>query len=442
MKSQIGSHRLIRRTLLVSIAVGAALSSAADDPPTAADTTAAADSPGVSMIESTGEAARWWPRWRGPSGQGRVVGEGFVDSWSAESNIRWRVPVPGSGNSSPIVWGDRLFLTTSHDGGLRRSVLCFRRSDGTLLWEVSAPEARPEAFHPKNGPASSTPATDGERVYAWFGNHGLLAVDFKGRTVWHRALGKFDAYHGTASSPLLYKDSVIVAQDQRGRSFIAAFDRKTGEEKWSTKRSESVGWSTPIAVRVGDHDEIVLSGQQAVRAYDPDTGRELWHARGNTYEAIPTPVVEHGLLYCSSGRAGPTLAIRPGGQGDVTGSHVAWRAAKGSPFVPSTVLDDGILYMVNDMSSVATAYDARIGEPLWQGRLGKAAREGFSASPVVTSGKIFFTNDEGDTFVLAGGREFKLLHVNSLGEPVLASPALVNGTWYMRGTRHLYAIGK
>jgi outer membrane protein assembly factor BamB len=420
----------VRYGLLVSVVIGAALP------------LAAADAPAVSMIESTGEAARWWPRWRGPSGQGRAAGDGYVDSWSAESNIRWRVPVAGSGNASPIVWRDRLFLTTGHDGGRRRSVLCFRRATGELLWEAPAPEARPESFHRKNGPASSTPATDGERVYAWLGNHGLLAVDFEGRTVWHQPLGKFDAYHGTASSPLLYKNSVIVAQDQRGPSFIAAFDRKTGEEKWNTKRTESVGWSSPIAVRVGDHEEILLSGQQTVRAYDPDTGGELWHARGNTYEAIPTPVVGHGLVYCSSGRAGPTLAIRPGGRGNVTDSHVAWRAAKGSPFVPSTVLEDGILYMVNDMASVATAYDATTGEPLWQGRLGKAAREGFSASPVAVAGKILFTNDEGDTFVLAGGREFRLLHVNSLGEPVLASPALVDGTWYVRGTHHLYAIGK
>jgi outer membrane protein assembly factor BamB len=203
-----------------------------------------------------------------------------------------------------------------------------------------------------------------------------------------------------------------------------------------------VGWSSPIAVRAGDHDEIVLSGQQAVRAYDPDTGRELWHVRGNTYEAIPTPVVGHGMVFCSSGRAGPTLAIRPGGRGNVTVSHLAWRAAKGSPFVPSTVLDGGILYLVNDMASVATAYDAANGKALWQGRLGEPTREGFSASPVVVDGKIFFTSDAGDTFVLAGGREFRLLHVNSLGEAVLASPALVDGTWYVRGKQHLYAIGK
>ena len=407
------------------------------------ETAAAAAEPDVALVASSGEAAGYWPRWRGPSGQGLVSGSGYPDRWSASENVAWRVPVPGRGNSSPIVWGDRIFLTTAYDGGARRSLLAYKRSDGELLWEVFAPEASPEGAHAKNGRASSTPVTDGERVYAYLGNHGLLAVDLAGKVAWHRPLGPFDAFHGTAGSPLLHDGRLILVQDHRGASgsFIAAFDPATGEELWRTRRSAQVGWNTPVAVRVDGRDEIVVSGQQRVQAYDPATGRERWSVQGNTYEAIPTPVVGNGLIYCSSGRGGPTLAIRPGGSGDVTASHVAWKAPKGSPFVPSPVLYDGRLYMVNDMAAIATAYDAVSGEVLWQGRLGRAKREGFSASPVALDGKVFFTNDDGETFVLAAGDEFSLLHVNDLGEPVLASPALVDGRWYFRTRGHLLAIG-
>lgn len=398
----------------------------------------------VRMIEPDGKGSEYWPRWRGPSGQGLVEGDGYVESWSATENVLWKVEVPGEGNSSPIVWGDRIFLTTAHDDGKRRSVLCFRRSDGKQLWETFAPDAAPEFAHPKNGRASSTPTTDGKRVYAYLGNHGLLAVDFEGKVVWHRELGPFMAFHGTASSPLLYEDRVILGQDHGGKggSFIAAFDAASGEQLWRTRRSAQVGWSTPVAIRAGDRDEIVHSGQQRVIAYDPDSGEELWKASGNTYETIPTPVVGHGMIFCSSGRAGPTLAVRPGGSGDVTGTHVAWKAAKGSPFVPSPLLHGDYLYMVNDMSSVATCYEAKTGEVRWQGRLGEAAREGFSASPVALQGKLFFTNDQGQTFVLKAGPEFELLHVNELGERVLASPALVDGVWYVRGADHLWALGR
>ena len=184
-----------------------------------------------------------------------------------------------------------------------------------------------------------------------------------------------------------------------------------------------------------------MSGQQRVTAYDPETGRELWHARGNSYEAIPSPVVGHGFIFCSTGRAGPTIAIRPGGSGDVTETHIVWKTPKGSPFVPSPVLDDGYLYIVNDMTAIATCFRAETGEVAWQGRLGEAKREGFSGSPIAVNGRVFFTNDEGETFVLRSGPEFELLHVNRLNEKVLATPALVSGRWYFRTERNLLAIG-
>jgi outer membrane protein assembly factor BamB len=179
-----------------------------------------------------------------------------------------------------------------------------------------------------------------------------------------------------------------------------------------------------------------------VHAYDPDAGKELWRCNGNLYEVIPTPVVGYGMLFCSSGRAGPTLAIRPGGRGDVSSSHVVWSSPRGSPFVPSPILYGEYLYMVNDMASIVTCFEAATGKVMFQGRLGVAQREGFSASPVAVDGKVFFTNDDGETFVLRAGPKFELLHVNQIGEPTLASPALVDGHWYIRTDSHLIAIGR
>ncbi len=399
--------------------------------------------PGVRMVADEGEGAKYWPRWRGPSGQGVVAGGGYPDTWSATENVLWKTPVPGSGNSSPIVWGDRVFLTTAYEGGRRVSVLAYRRSDGRLLWETAAPEGRTDrGAHYKNGHASATPSTDGERIYVSFGARGLFALDFDGRILWERDLGPIQAYHGAAGSPLLYKDRIILYQDQYRDSFIAAFDTRTGREIWRTPRDARNGWGTPIAISVAGHDEIIVNGQQQVQAYDPDRGGELWRCRETSGFVVPTPVVGYGMVFCSSGRAGPTMAITPCGSGDVSRTHVAWRSPRGSPFVPSPILYGEQLYMVNDMASIVTSLEARTGEAVWQGRLGVARREGFSASPVAVDGKVFFTNDEGETFVLRAGRTFELLHVNQLGERTLASPALVDGRWYIRTDRNLYAIGR
>ena len=411
--------------------------------PTSTLATTATDD--VEMIPVEGEAARYWSRWRGPSGQGLVNGNGYVDTWSDTDNVLWKVDVPGNGNSSPIVWDDRIFLTTATEHGARIALLAFDRSDGQLVWEAAPVRAEAERVHEKNGYASGTAATDGARVYAYLGNHGLVATDMEGKIVWHRDFGQIHATHGTAGSVLLYQDRVIFYQDmQRGsqvRSFIAALDARTGETVWWRDRKEDTGWGTPIAIRVGDHDEIVVSSQYMVYGYSATTGKELWNAAGNLFEVIPTPVVGHGLVFSSSGRAGPTLAIRPGGRGDVTKTHVAWSSPKGSPFVPSTLLYGENLYMINDIASVLTVYHAPSGRVLYQGRLGRAQRESFSASPVAFGNKVFFTNDAGETFVLAAGDEFRLLHVNRIGERTLASPALVDGLWYVRTERHLLALG-
>ena len=399
------------------------------------------DNSGVRMVRPDGEGERYWPRWRGPSGQGVVDDTGYPDTWSATTNVLWKTSVPGSGSSSPIVWDDRIFLTTSRNSGRRVSILSFRRSDGELLWETDAPDDRAAYVHNKNSPASATVTTDGERVYASFGSRGMLAGDFDGRIAWHRDLGRIDNYHGAAGSPLLYRDTVIIYQDQNRGAFVIALDTRTGETRWRTSRAASVGWGTPIAVTVGDHDELIVSSQRHVRSYDPTTGEELWNCGGNLFEVIPTPAVGHGLIFCSSGRAGPTLAIRPGGQGDVTDTHVAWKTTRGSPFVPSPLVYGDYLYLVNDMSSIITCLNAKTGETVWQERLGRPRREGISASPVVVDGKLFVTNDDGQTFVLKTGAEFELLHTNDIGTRMLASPALVDGIWYFRTSSDLLAIG-
>ena len=406
-----------------------------------------AAAPAVSLIPVEGEGAKWWPRWRGPSGQGSVVGTNYVDTWSDTTNVKWKVAVPGRGHSSPIVWKNHIFLTTEEEGGAKLSMLAFNRADGKLLWSTAIPPSGVvEHVYRKNSRASATATTDGQRIYASFGTNGLAAFDFSGKLVWHQKLGDLRNYHGSAGSPVLYQDRIFLYQDHGGtanlQSFVAAFDAKTGAVIWKKDRVAKVGWGTPVVINAGDRDELIVNSQYKVDAYNPATGEELWTARGMMMEVIPTPVVGHGLVFCSSGRAGPTLAIRPGGRGDVTDTHVAWYSPKGSPFVPSPIIHGDLLYMINDIQSILTVFEAKTGTVVYQDRLGEPVKEGFSSSPVAVGDKLFFTNDQGQTFVVQAGRTFKLLHVNELKAQVLASPALVEGTWYWRTASELLAIGK
>lgn len=406
--------------------------------------------PSVSMIEPGGEAMRYWSRWRGPSGQGVVGDKGYPDTWSETDNVIWKVEVPDRGHSSPIVWEDRIFLTTASPDGSSRSILCYKRSDGELLWQTPLSQGPAERLHMKNSYASATVSTDGKRVYAYFGNGGLLAVDFEGKVLWKVSFGEINLYHGPGGTPLLYKDRLILFQEQRSFSrgdpgnpgFIVAIDKESGRELWRKDRSPRPGWGTPIAVQVDDRVEIIVSSSRRIDAYDPQTGDILWFCSGNTAEVIPTPAVGHGLIYCCSGRRGPTIAVRPGGSGDVTATHVAWKIAEDSPFVPSPLLLGDYLYTINDMLSVASCHNAKTGELVGQLKLGRPSRESFSASPIAVGGKIFFTNDDGETFVLAPAPDFKLLHINRFGERTFASPALVDGRWYYRTEKHLICIGE
>ena len=286
--------RIHKPLLVAALALALAGGAAAIAPAPAASAFVA------TMIEVEGEGAKYWPRWRGPSGQG-IVREGtYSDKWGPADRIKWKVPVPGRGHSSPIVWGNRIFVTTAYDEGARLSLLAFDRSTGKQLWETFVPVKQgPEHVYPKNSRASATAVTDGSLVYASFGTHGLMAVDFNGKVAWHNPIGRLANTHGSAGSPILYKDRLFIYQDHQGTeetgAYVAAFDRKTGRQIWKTDRVETVGWGTPIVIDAGDHDELIVSSQRKVYGYDPGTGKVLWTVTGLGFEVIPTPVVADGL---------------------------------------------------------------------------------------------------------------------------------------------------
>jgi outer membrane protein assembly factor BamB len=385
-------------------------------------------------------AERHWPRFRGPTGQGETDQKGLPTEWDKGGrNVLWRAKVPGRGNSSPVVWGDRVFLTSAEPDGARRWLHCWDRTDGRLLWSRQAPERPAEpGVRDKNGYASSTPVTDGERVIAFLGSCGLVCWDFDGNRAWHYDALAVKTTHGAAASPLLYKDLVILAQDQnQGESIFLALDKRTGKRVWEGKRPKAMTWSTPVVVKVGGRDELILAGGETVRGYDPATGRELWSLRGPTAEVVPTVVVGKDLVYSASGRNGPTLALRPGGAGDVTETHLAWRAVRNGPHVPSPALAAGRLYTAND-TGVVTCLDAATGRLVYQQRL----RDCFSASPLVAGDLLYFPGESGVTYVVRAGERFEVVAENDLGSPILASPAVAGGTLLLRTEDELVCVGK
>ena len=392
----------------------------------------------VRRLVAVAGAERQWPGFRGPTGQGTVVDSGFPLEWSGSKNVRWRMKLPGRGNSSPVVWNERVFITAESADRADRLLLCLDRADGRVRWQVAAPRpAKPEKLYWKNTYASSTPVTDGERVICFFGNSGLVAFDLDGKRLWQRGLGEFKTSHGPGSSPVLYRDLVILLQDQnRGESVFAAFEKSTGRPVWQRARAGAMCWSTPVLLRVGDHDELVHNGSHQVIAYDPATGRELWRLAGPSREAIPMIASGGGLLYSASGRNGPTLAIRPGGKGDVTATHLAWRTIRGGPHVPSPVFLNGRLYSVSD-TGIVSCLVARTGKSLWQRRL----RGRFSMSPLAAGDRLLLTSEDGVTTILKDGPTFEVLATNHLGENVLATPAVLGGQIIFRTAEHLLCIG-
>lgn len=392
-------------------------------------------------------AAENWPGWRGPQRTGLSTEENVPLNWTADTGIRWKVETPGSGISTPIVWNERVFVTAA-DGPKQGTlhVICLDRDTGRELWHRRFWGTAPTLYHDtKSSMATPTPVTEGRFVYAFFGTGDVFCLDMDGGLVWQRSLateyGEFENRFAASSSPLLHLEVLLLQCDHYGASYVIGINSETGENLWKADRPECwLSWSTPQLVPVGDgsSSELVVCGSEKIDAYNPFNGRKLWTVRGMRRECIPTPVLGHGLIYAVSGPKGPTMAIRPGGKGDVTDSHVVWSNPRGAPFVPSAILVGDRYYLVDDQG-IGTCLSAENGNLVWQKRLPGA----YTASPVAAAGRIYFTNEEGLTTVIdAGSAKFEELASNPIGEPVFASPGISQGRIYLRTAKHVIAIGE
>ncbi len=399
----------------------------------------------VAMAWSGGARAEEWPRWRGPEGNAVSDQAPLPVRWSTQQNVRWSARISGEGSSSPIVWKDRLFLTSALDDGTRRVIHCLKHSTGKTLWSRELEDNFPEISSTLTGHAAATPVTDGQHVVAFFGNAGVVCYDYTGKRLWKRRFDYFDSELGLASSPILYRDRVILVCDHDGSrlksfdSFLIALDIRNGKTVWKTDRPGLFrSWSTPILVPIErKRPELLINAQDQLRAYNPETGKQLWFVTGMTGWVTPSPVFGQGLVFATSGKDGPTMAVRPGGRGDVTHQNVVWLHKRGAPYVCSPLLYQGRLYVHNEQG-ILTCFAATSGRILYRKRLeGK-----FIASGVAGDGKLYLTNDAGMTFVIKTGDEFHLLAKNSLQEECLASPVISGGQLLMRTQFHVYCIGR
>jgi outer membrane protein assembly factor BamB len=424
-------------------------------------------------------AAADWPQWRGPNGTGATSETNLPVRWSASENVIWKAPIGGLGVSTPIVSGDRVFVTSQIGSGVRREgnhprlvqggnaasagerelgasrrlqaadgkttflVESFSRADGKRLWQYRLDaEGTLPGVHDKHNLASPSPVTDGQMVYAWFGTGQLAALDMNGKQVWRRHLGQeispFEVIWGHSSSPTLFDDLLILLCDHEPASYLLAVDKRTGKERWRADRGKGrMSYSTPLVVNTPSGPELIVNSSERVDAYDPRTGTHLWHTGGTNRFPIPMPVFHDGLIYMSRGyRSGPYMAIRPGGRGDVSKSHVVWESATGAPYISSLVFDAGLIYMATDVGAI-TVVDAKTGQRVSQQRIDGV----FSASPVAGDGKIYFVSETGETIVLQSGRTPAVLARNDLGERAVASPAISNGRIFIRTDDHVFCIG-
>jgi outer membrane protein assembly factor BamB len=426
-------------------------------------------------------AAGSWPSFRGPQASGVADGQHLPETWNTATNenVLWRTPIPGLAHSSPIVWGDRLFVTSaissrgnatfkpglygdgdaSEDRSSHKWMLyAIDKRTGKIVWERVAFEGEPRnKRHIKSTYASASPATDGRIVVAWFGSQGVHAYDVDGKRLWTVDLGRVDmgAYDlpsyewGPASSPIIWHDTVFVQCDTQADSFVLALDARTGKTIWKTDRQELPSWGTPTVVGTSAGDELVTNASNFIRAYDPRTGKELWKLGGSSKITAPTPFIANGLVVVASGRAPerPLFAVRPGSRGDLTlakdqtsSDAIAWSKTGRGSYMPTPLVYDGILYVLGN-NGVFDAYEMETGKEIYRQRL-EPVGSGFSASPVAADGRIYLTSEDGDIIVIAAGREFKKLGSNPIGELVMATPALSDGVMYVRGVSTLFAIGK
>jgi outer membrane protein assembly factor BamB len=420
----------------------------------------------VLLALCAGLSAENWPQWRGPGGNGVSAEKSLPDAWGEGKGILWKTPIAGSGHSSPVVWGDRIFLTTAVEGeviegarapkhimegqefrhpdstGAERRhkllVVCVDAKTGKVLWERTAYEGRVyDDRHKKNTYATPTVATDGKRVIASFESQGVYAYDLEGRLLWKASLGQIGTVGmGPGSSPVLADGKVILLFDQEEGegSFIAALSAEDGKVVWKQPRGEAVNWSTPAVVEEGGRRLVVAPGMKNTIAYDARTGAEAWRTKGVVGNTVPSIVSGLGMVFPSAGF--PDKRV----YGVKTDGTLVWSYEKGTAYVPSPILYGELLYVMTDRG-LLTCFEARTGKVIYEGRrVPKPAT--FSASPVAFEGKILLTSEDGETFVIRAGAEHEVLRTNTVDEPVYASPAVANGRIYIRGARHLFAIGR
>jgi outer membrane protein assembly factor BamB len=417
-----------------------------------------------------------WPQWRGPGSSGIAPDTRLPVRWTGTDGVKWKAAITGAGVSTPIVSGDRVFVTSQIGAGVRREgnhprlvqgsdaaaqgeraltataandatttffvVEALNRADGKRIWERRiAAEGDLTPVHDKHNLATPSPVTDGTLVFAWFGTGQLVALDRAGAVVWQRHLAKengaFDIQWGHGSSPVLHGDQLILLCDQPARSYLVAIDKANGKDRWKADRGKGrASYSTPLVIEGAFGTEIIVNSTERLDAYDAKTGAFLWHAGETSRFAVPTPVFHDGVVYASRGyRSGPYLAIRPGGRGDVS-SRIVWSVATGAPYVSSLLHYDGVIYMANDVG-VLTAVDAKTGTRIWQERVDGV----FSASPVAGGGHVYFVSEGGETVVVKAGREPQVVARNAIGERAVASPAISGGRIFIRTDRHVFAIG-
>jgi outer membrane protein assembly factor BamB len=407
-----------------------------------------------------------WPQWRGPSLNGVAPGDVPLE-WSDSKNLSWKVPIPGRGFSSPVIWGDKLFLTTAVPTGKaaaaaeptgrgagggagveehRFDVIAIDRNSGKTLWQQTATTATPhEGYHRIYGSfASNNPATDGQRVYAFFGSRGLYAYDFNGKQVWKKDFGqqmKMRLQFGEGAAVVLHDGKLITVFDHQEQGLLAVTDAATGKELWSIPRNEGSSWSTPLVVTHGGKKQVVVTSTPKAMAYELETGKLVWEVSGIGVNPIPMPVQHEDIVYVMSGYRDPKLmAVRLGGTGNLTGTDaVLWESTRGLSYTPSPVLHDNILYLLTDNGQLS-ALNAKTGVPYYQQhRLPKPYN--FKASPIAANGKLYLASEEGDVIVIRMGQTYEVLATNTLtDQSFISTPAVAAGDLYLRSRTHLIRI--
>lgn len=402
------------------------------------------------VLFTTTLRAENWPGWRGPRGDGTSAEKNLPTEWSAAKNVKWKLKLPSPGNSSPVVWGDRVFLTQSIDkAGTERALFCIDRKSSKILWQKSIPFKEKEPTHATNPYCAATPVTDGDRVFVSHGSAGLVCYDFQGNQLWHRDLGLFIHIWGTAASPILHGDLVILNCGPGERTSLRAFDKKTGKDAWEVPepggkagnaQADWIGsWSTPHVVKVDGKDQLLMSWPNVLKAHDPKTGDVLWSCKGLTKLVYTSPVTDGQYAVAMSGYGGAAIGFKLGGSGDVTETNRLWHHNKSNPQrIGSGVIVGEHLYMANAGANTIQCIEVKTGKDLWDKQTLGVACWG---SLVLADGKLYTTDQNGDTFVLEAKPKFELVARNKLGEHCNASPAISNGDIFIRTYQHLWCIG-